>query len=135
MQGYGYLYCYKGNSTTRACPPCHSDRTHLVIPTAPTLSSRPHPPCHPDRTHLVIPTAVEGSHPVGTIHFDTAQDDRLGCHHVGGPSTSLRMTGLGAIPTAPTLSSRPHPPCHPDRSGGISSSRHNTLRHRSNLQA
>ena len=46
--------------------------------------------------------------------FGFAQGDRVGCQSDGDPSASLRMTGLGAIPAAPTLI-RPHLTCNPDR--------------------
>jgi len=57
--------------------------------------------------NTVIPTAVEGSRPVGRKPF--------------GSLRSLRMTDLGV-----TRGQKKY--CHPDRSGGISSSRHKILR-------
>ena len=93
-----------------------------VIPTLNTLLSRPTIHCHPDPQYTVIPTAVEGSQPVGRRSFGYAQDDKLGCH-----SDSQHPV----IPTHNTLSSRSTIHCHPDRSGGISTSRQEILRLRS----
>ena len=101
---------------------CDSCRTHFVIPAAPTLSSRPQ---WRDLNQLAAVSVtcwgLRGWVRCGGRSFGFAQDDRV----------------WSVIPAVLTLSSRPHPichpgrtqsviptakSCHPDRSGGITTS-------------
>ena len=93
-----------------------------AIPPAPIVPFRPHPFFHLYRQILssrpqwrdlnqlaavsVTWWGLRGWVQCGGRSFDFAQDDRV----------------WSVIPAAPTLSFLPHPLCHPDRSGGISTS-------------
>ena len=158
MTGFGLLFRPLCNPTayplsSRPNTHCHPDRTPFVIPAAHPLSSRPqrrdliqsagdpstslrmtgfgqlprplsqsHTHFHPGRTPIVIPTA----------HSLSSRPQRRDLiQSAGDPSTPLRMTGFGQLPRP---LSQPHTLCHPDRSGGISSSRHQIIRLRSGRQ-